>query len=375
MSIACLVPFAACDDSRPPVSGGLVAVGQSTTGPSFTGDASTGLPGCGEQDSGAFCQCVDTPLFTDAPNIYFVLDRSGSMATDNKWGTVRDVVASTMRSLGPRANVGATVFPGFSSASCGSPAEIMSLRPGDPPGNANGANVQTLLNATSGDPFGGTPTASALAFVRSKLSGAKGKTFVVLATDGGPNCNGSITCSAALCQPNIEGQAGCPVNGTPNCCESPEGSPESCLDSMATIDAVSNLKEVGIPVYVIGLPGTTTYGSLLDTLATTGGTAQPTGPTRYYAVTTAGEAELLATLKTIAAKITATCDFQLASPPVDPTLVNVYFDEQVLPADPVNGWKLVGSTVTLLGTACSQVLNGDVLDVRIIAGCPTVEPR
>ena len=47
----------------------------------------------------------------------------------------------------------------------------------------------------------------------------------------------------------------------------------------------------------------------------------------------------------------------------------------MLPKDPVNGWKIEGPTVTLLGDACTKVLAGDILDVRIITGCPTVEPR
>ena len=53
----------------------------------------------------------------------------------------------------------------------------------------------------------------------------------------------------------------------------------------------------------------------------------------------------------------------------------MYLDEVVLPQDPVDGWKIEGKTVTLLGAACDKVLAGDVLDVRIIAGCPTVGPR
>ena len=365
----------ACDKARPPVSKGLAdPVGQSGTGTSFAGDASTALPGCGAQDNGGYCLCEDTPLFADAPNIYFLLDRSGSMSVDDKWTTVRTVVSNTIRALGPRVNVGATVFPGFSQAACDGPTEVMSLRPGDPPGTANGPNVQTLLKATTTPPYGGTPTAAALTYVRQKLAGAQGKTYVVLATDGGPNCNSNESCGAALCQPNIEAQPGCPVNGTPNCCTPPEGVFESCLDSAATISAVSALKASGIPVYVVGLPGTTTYASLLNTLATTGGTAL-NATTKYYAVTSASDAALLATLKSIAAKIVATCEFVLKDTPVDASLVNVYFDEQVLPADPVNGWKIDGPTVTLLGAACDKVLNGDVLDVRIIAGCPTVEPR
>ena len=55
--------------------------------------------------------------------------------------------------------------------------------------------------------------------------------------------------------------------------------------------------------------------------------------------------------------------------------MNVYLDGAVLPQDPTNGWKIEGSKVTLLGSACAKVLDGDVLNVRIIAGCPTVEPR
>jgi hypothetical protein len=77
-------------------------------------------------------------------------------------------------------------------------------------------------------------------------------------------------------------------------------------------------------------------------------------------------------LKKIAARITSTCTFTLKTPPANPGLVNVYLDEVVLPQDPTNGWKLEGATVTVLGAACDRIMNGDVLDVRVISGCPTV---
>jgi hypothetical protein len=38
----------------------------------------------------------------------------------------------------------------------------------------------------------------------------------------------------------------------------------------------------------------------------------------------------------------------------------------------MDGWTLDGATVTLLGASCQQVLSGAVLDVRVVAGCPTV---
>jgi hypothetical protein len=127
---------------------------------------------------------------------------------------------------------------------------------------------------------------------------------------------------------------------------------------------------------VIGLPGTGTpaYANLLDQLAVAGGTSLPTSP-KYYRVDSTNSDVLLAALKKIAAQIVATCEFKLTTVPAQPNQVNVYFDEVVVPADPVNGWKIDGQTVTLLGDSCKKVLAGDVLDVRIITGCPTVEPR
>ena len=149
----------------------------------------------------------------------------------------------------------------------------------------------------------------------------------------------------------------------------------ACLDSAATTSAVAALASAGIPVYVIGLPGASTYASLLDSLATAGGTALPASPKYYKVDSTSTSAALLATLKKIAAKIVATCEFKLKEAPKDPNLVNVYLDDVVLPQEPVNGWKIDGNTVTLLGSTCAKTLAGDVLDVRIITGCPTVGPR
>ena len=367
----------ACGSDRPPPSGGTYVSsssgGAGGSGGPFADAGRSKLPGCGAQDNGGYCDCVDTPLFADPPNIYFVLDRSGSMAEDNKWDQVRVVVAQILRGLGPRANFGATVFPGFEQSSCAAPREIMAIRPGDPPG-VDGPTTITLLTATSGAPFGGTPTASALRSVAQTLRNAKGKTFVILATDGGPNCNAAASCNFDQCMPNIENQPNCPSGGPFNCCSPPDGFREACLDAAATNSAVLALKSAGIPVYVVGLPGTAAYGSLLDELAVTGGTALASSP-RYYKVEKATENALLGALKKIAAKIVATCEFQLKEAPTAPNLVNVYFDEVILPKDPANGWKIDGKTVTLLGSACSKVLAGDVLDVRIIAGCPTVEPR
>ncbi len=373
-----MVLVAGCGSQRPPPAGDSIIVGSGGTGGTGgfqDGGVSTKPPGCGQKDDGTFCDCVDTPLFSDPPNMYFVLDRSGSMQQDNKWGAVRLVVSQILRGLGPRANFGATIFPGFDDSTCSPPREVLPISPGDPPGAQDGPTTKKLLTATQSGPSGGTPTAEALRLVFQNLRTAKGKTFVILATDGGPNCNATAACTVDLCQPNIESAPSCPPQG-PNCCAPPSGFEESCLDSAATQSAVAALKSAGIPVYVIGLPGTSNpvYANLLDQLAIAGGTALPTSP-KYYRVDSTNNDVLLAALKKIAAQIVSTCEFKLTTVPAQANQVNVYFDEVVVPADPVNGWKIEGQTVTLLGDSCTKVLAGDVLDVRIITGCPTVEPR
>jgi hypothetical protein len=357
-----LVSQAACGTSRPPPAGDEAA--KASFGTPSLGDAGQKPPGCG---AGSSCECIDIPLFADPPNIYFVLDRSGSMLVDDKWEHVRTTVARVMRDLGPRAAFGATVFPGFSGDSCGPSSEIMTLRPGDPPSSTDGPTTKFLLQATSLPPQGNTPTAATLRDVLGRVQTASGKTFVVLATDGGPNCGLEATCDLSECIENIEDQPGCPKAGPRNCCTRPG----QCLDSAATKDAVTALKSMGFPVYVIGIPGSAAYGSLLDQLATLGGTALP-GTPAYFRVDDSAEAQLLSTLRKVLAKIVATCTFSLNMTPPDPALVNVYLDDVVEPKDAVNGWTSDGKDVTLVGDACARVMNGDVLGVRVVAGCPSV---
>lgn len=371
-----------CGTEHPPVSGGT-GYG-STTGSSaggggdqFNTDAGTiKPPGCGSKPDGSQCDCVDAPLFIDPPVIYFVLDRSGSMGTPDKWTQVRVTVAKIMRSLGPRANFGATMFPAPSATEACLPGkEVMPVSPGDPPSSTvDGPTTTKLLNVTRLPVGGGTPTASTLTAVLPSLKGIAGRRFVILATDGAPNCNPQVQCPVDQCQLNIQEASGCPAAG-PNCCLPPTGYRENCNDVQATIDAVTALKNAGIPVYVVGLPGADgPYASFLDQMAIAGGTAQSGSP-KYFAVNAASEPVMLAALKKIAAQITGTCVFDLKQPPADPALVNVYMDDEVLPFEPQNGWTISGKTVTLVGDACNRVKNGDVLDVRIIAGCPRIEPK
>ena len=105
-------------------------------------------------------------------------------------------------------------------------------------------------------------------------------------------------------------------------------------------------------------------------------TPAPTTPaptTDYYAVDSTDLASFTAAMSAIAASITATCTLTLNTAPEDSPEVNVFIDEKVLPQQgDDDGWTLDGQTVTILGKSCQEILSGAVLDVRVVAGCPTV---
>jgi hypothetical protein len=368
---AVAVASASCGDGRPPPAGDSRGASGGTSGGFGSGPARP--PGCGANGDGSFCDCVDVPLVAQPPNIYFVLDRSGSMSHDNKWMSARDAVVSLARALGSRANFGAAIFPG-GTESCGAGVEVMSMRPGDPPGgvDAPAPTADALIGALAVAPQGGTPTSETLKAVLGRVQTLKGKTYVVLVTDGAPNCNDGATCTADLCTDNIANVSGCPAGGPPNCCAAPNGA--NCIDSVASAKAAADLAAAGSPTYVIGLATSDMESTVLDELAVAGGTANAATP-KYFLAADVSTQGLVTTLRKVAGKIAGACTQRLAAAPPDPGLVNVYVDEVVVPQDPVDGWTLQGDTVTLAGATCGRVESGDALDIRIIAGCPTVKPR
>jgi len=366
-----VVITAACGDGNPPLIGDSVV---DASAPDTVGFAEAEASACNVGPGLAVCDCTEISFLTDVPNLVFVLDRSGSMSDNNKWTTIRIVVADLMKGLGPRANFGVEIFPNPNSTDqCASGLLAMSVRPGDFPPGTQGPTTTIMLKVTSAPPSGGTPTAQTLTDLLPTLSALTGRTFVILATDGGPNCDASATCGASTCIDNIESAGGCTTTGA-NCCDPTIYGPLDCLDAQPTINAVASVAAIGVPTYVIGVPGSGPYAGLLDQLATAGGTARSSEPL-YYPVDSADQASFESALSQVAAKITGTCTLKLASAPADPTHVNVYFDNVPVPADPVNGWTLVGSTITLEGTSCTEVLNGDVLNVRVAVGCPTAQPN
>lgn len=315
----------------------------------------------------------------DPPNLYFVLDRSGSMSDFFSKGVTKldaslTALDEVLQALGHRINFGAAVFPS-DQGECFRGGEVFSTRPGDPldaKGRSTGKERVALLHELARHaPTGATPTHATLVGLVGKLQDLPGRTAILLFTDGGPNCDGSNTCSSEECIWDIERQQTewgvCGVDL--QCCADFEDGPLACIDHRV-VDTAQALNTAGLPIYVIGLPGAEPYETLLNAMARAAGTARE-GTVKYYAVTSA-EA-LVDTLSSITLRLALTCDLALAAPPPDPTLVNVYFDRTVVPQDPADGWVFTGaSSLQLRGAACSRLLSGDVRQVQIVSGCPVV---
>jgi hypothetical protein len=304
----------------------------------------------------------------------------GTVGGQSKWATVLAELQRLVVALGPRANYAAAVFPDRRLDGCSPGIEVFPATPGvrsvrgDAPAGTFGPHEQAFLNALAlRAPAGGTPTAATLTQLAPAITAIAGKTFVILATDGGPNCNPNLTCPTSdKCTENIDDAPGCPSGGLPNCCLDPTwGGGQGCLDSDATQAAVGAIAAAGVPVFVIGVPQSEPYRETLNKLAEAGGTAL-SGMLEYYAASSSDPSGLLAALSKIAAQITGTCTLTLDQAPPDPSLVNVFFDDQPLHQAGPDGWTLSGTTVTVLGASCTAILEGNVLDVRVVAGCPTV---
>jgi hypothetical protein len=333
--------------------------------------------GCGQE---AFEAVVDLP------RLYFVLDRSGSMnellpdGSADKWNATQSAVATLLRSIGHRIEYGAAVFPG-SAETCTVGRQVFPFSRGDAfrgmVSNRNGPRLQALMDRLSVlDPAGGTPVSSTLAAILPLLSqNPDARTYVVLATDGAPNCNRDASCDSSRCIPDIEGtKLDDLVCGEGFSCCDPElvgkGAGANCVDDEATLAGIEALAAAGIPTYVIGMPGAAPYADVLDRFAEAGGTARP-GIARYYAVN--DSAELNDALLEIGTGVAIECDLTLAEVPADASLVNVSYDGRLVPYNEADGWVWDGETaLSMRGAACDELRSGVVQSVSIIYGCTTV---
>lgn len=283
----------------------------------------------------------------DIPDMHLVVDRSGSMMTPidffnwalgTKWDVMRKTVTSLVETYKVNIRFALTVFP--SDDNC-APGKIdVPLQMGNTPA------IKQKLAGTG--PNGNTPTHTTLAAVRTYLKSVppvKGGRYVLLATDGMPNCGATVDADTG---------------------------PE-------TLTEVQNLAGDGVKTFVVGF-GSIVAGNpaLLNQLAAAGGVPNPKPPHQFYPAT--NEQELKDALFNIAGGIIPPpCTYKLNSPPQDPENVTVLFDGVPVPRTKSNkdGWNYTGggTEITFFGSYCDKLRKGEVKNVQFIFGCkgPVIE--
>lgn len=372
--------FGACGDEHPPPPQASASASASSGagGDAFDAGIPDGPVPC--PDATGLCACEEVEIIQNTPNLYFVLDTSGSMeapvdASHTRYDLVRESAVDFVRKLGHLVRVGAATYPdlGGPYGECSAGSEVFATQKGDPPSLGEGPVTKAFREAITLPPQGGTPTAATLAALVEPLSALEGTTYVLLATDGGPNCNLTDPCDITQCMANIDSVPGC--TGNLNCCDPVNnGTWGNCLDAQDAITATALLAEAGILTYVLGIAGSEVYEDTLIAMAEAGNAPPPPGSTvPYYAVT-----DLYALDEVFAeiASIAISCDFDLGAVPPDPALVNVYLDGELLSYEPLDHWAWKDDhTVELRGATCARLKAGDIGKVQIVAGCPTEGPK
>lgn len=338
-----------------------------------------------EQCGGDFCGDTFLHERRNPPNLYFLIDRSGSMreipdgSHYTKFHMARNVITDVLGAIGHRVRYGIAIYPKDTEEGvCSTSEEVLAPVLGAPPSCTGQVDPELShrLTALGIDPAGTTPTSAAVSALVPELSELAGKTYLVLLTDGAPNCNLDASCDADECMLNLQastlGDERC--TGSVNCCDPArfgDGAQGNCVDTAESVRQVARLADVGIPTYVIGLPGSALFADVLDRLAEAGGTARKGEATAYYDVS--DQDELETALYGIGTGLAIRCSIDLEEPPENPDRVNVYFDGNVVAADPENGWSWDGdSRIEVNGDACDALKSGAVLDARAVYGCDTV---
>ncbi len=312
-----------------------------------SGSGSDGVTGCNPQNF----------TLQQAPpaEVYLVIDRSGSMneqgstVTVTKWDELNAAVDLALTQYEDLVRFGLLMYPSDDECATSGPQVGVA--------DSNGEAIDYELNNTT--PAGGTPTAAALnnaAASLSALGSVDSPKFVILATDGGPNCNYFL---------NADPSCACSYAAPDYCCTAYPGEcffGYSCLDDNNTLDVINELHtNQAIDTFVIGLAGTAEYEQLLNAMAQAGGRPQQGGTTDYYSAS--NQAELQSALQTIAVSVIS-CEIVLEQAPEYPDGVQIYMDGELVEHDPAkqNGWDYTDSsntTIMLYGAACDTLQDGE----------------
>jgi len=369
-------------------NGGSDAIGSTGKGASGGADLgnlepdSAGAAGSNE----ALCGGTTLAASPRLVNVLLVVDKSSSMSAtpmgfgDSKWNGLRTALTSALDAAGGKVAFGLDFFPSSGSPSVPLPNGCALPTGGAPTVAVAVQAVSAIKKAlTDNSPAGATPTAAALgralAYYTTGVGATlKGEHYVLLATDGGPNCDDALSCEATSCTVNMDGL--CPASA--NCCDpqlDPSG-PGKCLDDGATIAMVKQLSKANVKTFVVGIPGTEAYRPTLESLAIEGGEPNPNAPPSYFAISAADGVKALSQVLThITTGLITSCDLVLEQQPPNLEKINVVIDGKTVLEGDADGWSLDQSsmppTIVLKGATCDRVSQSGAEKLSVTFGCPT----
>lgn len=315
-----------------------------------------------------------------------------------RWTELQGAMNDFLKDSATIARIGLSTYPDLGSdkkATCGATTGISVPLPPEDMDDAttlaaNAEQVKTRILAiknsssvaTDQVPLGGTPTSQSLQYLGTlpELQTANRSDFVLLLTDGLPNCN------TAFADPYPSANCYCTLGTGGGDCSTAKQI--GCLDTNASVAAVTALQAKGIKTIVIGFGTDFTSGSesgkrgtaTLNGMAEAGGFARKcasnaecgTGDTcelakglctrRFYQA--GNKTELLTALRQISeiVKVDEPCllSFDESQRPSSQELVVVSInDERLSPGD--DTWKLEEkegtSGIRFLGSTCERLTN------------------
>jgi len=339
-----------------PVSGSAGSSGGTHSPIGGFGGAGGSQAGQAGQGGTMGCGSFDRPSNKLPPDILIVLDRSGSMQQDpmtgmncttpgcSKWDQTTAALNQVLGQTDMTVNWGLKLF-GTSSA-C-----TVSNNTENPVMPNNAMAIQTRIGMTTTG--SSTPTRAGIQVATTYLAGLTDPNpkFILVATDGSPNC--PANCSGNTCMT------------TPNPAE-----------EQAVVDAITAAAGMGIRTFVVGIATASDPDAdmTLTNMANAGGVPRMGTPS-YYPV--ASQADLVTALGQIVT-VAASCIFPVPTPPTtDGTTskgdIQVKGDNTTIPPlDPNNGWTYTDaamSSIELHGSACDMVKAGTIMTVTIVFNC------
>lgn len=311
---------------------------------------SVGTAGSTGAGSGGGTPTVDSNCGVQTQNldrlpgdVLLVLDTSSSMIDEkirttgnSRWADITAALDEVLPATDKEVSWGLMQFPGpggrcaagsvdVAVASSSAQSITQHYRANPPPSEVNYTPTRKSVIA-AGDWLAASPSPN--------------PKYIVLATDGEPNCRGDS-------------------DGT-------------AKDPEAT-DAIAAVAAKGIPVFVVGIATAGVAIRTLDAMAVAGGRARAAESPKYFPAEDG--ADFVKAMRTISGQV-ASCVFAMKSAPPVPDNVLVEFSDgshAVRDTSKSNGWDYTNAAKTsieLYGPACDKVMSKSTKDVKILFGCP-----